>query len=214
MCVFVCTNHQSENDACKLMQIQSSQGNFWLTSDTIPLNIAFKPRVSIGIKHQQQQEQHNSTPVVRVLENNAPIRLYASEAHSFVCLFEANPSEATRIVWKLDGRVVDQQQQHELTLEPPLASSAASGSNLTCEVANTVGTGSFAYTIVWLRAPKLSVSGPRVHHVDEFNALRLVCSVDAAAWPPVDSVEWRKYSSPDSLSEYQVLSKEWTLDLK
>ena len=81
-------------------------------------------------------------------------------------------------------------------------------------MANAVGTGSFAYTIVWLRAPKLSVSGPRVHHVDEFNALRLVCSVDAAAWPPVDSVEWRKYSSPDSLSEYQVLSKEWTLDLK
>lgn len=146
------SEHHLRNFTCKVVQTSEEKTDseqMWQVSDTVTLNVAFKPIVSLEVFKQ-------SSPVSNVirLSSRDVLNLYQHDSDDvlFRCVYRANPSEpdSVEVVWKLNGVV----QENSYTQSPDLFSwnkrSTLSNDkrlNLSCEVANSVGKSSFMVEI-------------------------------------------------------------------
>lgn len=140
------------NLSCKLVQYQQDEAiesgeQLWQVSDTVTLNVAFKPIVSLDVFKSNNQ--------LMTLSRDSTISLYQSDEDVwFRCRFRANPSdERIGIVWKVDGVV----QETDRTRNPDVFSWRSRSNrrdhgkiNLSCEVENMVGKSSFSVEIIQL----------------------------------------------------------------
>lgn len=143
------SEHHLRNFTCKVVQTSEEKTESEQVSDTVTLNVAFKPIVSLEVFKQ-------SSPVSNVirLSSRDVLNLYQHDSDDvlFRCVYRANPSEpdSVEVVWKLNGVV----QENSYTQSPDLFSwnkrSTLSNDkrvNLSCEVANSVGKSSFMVEI-------------------------------------------------------------------
>lgn len=124
------------NFSCKL--IQEEQEQLWQSSGSISLNVGFKPLVHIEL-------------VNKTLTNNK-LTLYDDTDITFKCNYKSNPLNDAKIEWKLNN-ITQKNDINEFnwlkrTDRMDLTNKLF---NLTCQVTNSIGTGSFSYQISLIR---------------------------------------------------------------
>lgn len=128
----------------------------WQTSDTLTLNIAFKPIVTLDVFK-------SSTNMMRLPSRSpASLNLYRDDDDVwFRCAYRANPSDSDRVtvVWKLNGQIqeatstaADFHRSSDLFAWKSRSSRLRDSPvvNVTCEVENSVGKGVFNARITQL----------------------------------------------------------------
>lgn len=176
----VSSEHHMRNFTCKLVQIQLSEQQqqqqnsieqqqqvggelgeqLWQTSDTITLNVAFKPIVTLDVFK-------SSGNMIRLSSRSpASISLYRDSNDGdddvwFRCAYRANPSDdRVSVVWKINGVVQDSDRsrnpdlfawknRHRL-LPRQRAIDNEREVNVSCEVENTIGKGLFGARVAQL----------------------------------------------------------------
>lgn len=173
----VSSEHHLRNFTCKLVQYQllseqqpnsvEQQGGeqLWQTSDTIQLNVAFKPIVTLDVFKSNTNMIRLAIAKAQQQRPSALLSLYRDDIDDvwFRCAYRANPMDerSLKIVWKLNDRVVnvhpngdvDDRSGGSLGHNSELfawkssrvrrESLLSSEVNLTCEVENSVGKGTF-----------------------------------------------------------------------
>lgn len=130
------SEHHSSNYTCKL--VQENEEQVWQTSDTIMLNIAYKPIVQIDLVNKLTSDKH--------------LNLFDDTDVQFECKFKSNPADKLRIEWKLNNLT----QAHSNRVFNWLNRTnkldlSVKKFNLTCLVTNSIGTGLSSYQITLIR---------------------------------------------------------------
>lgn len=163
------SEHHMRNLTCKLVQYQLSEQQqqqpssmeqqaagesgeqMWQTSDTLTLNVAFKPIVTMDVFK-------SSSQMMRLVRSPAAISLYRDDDDVwFRCAYRANPSDdRVTVVWKVNGVV----QESDRSRNPDLfawknrrqrsSNVNAREANVSCEVENSVGKGVFGARAIQL----------------------------------------------------------------
>ena len=123
------TFHMS-NFTCKLVQIQelnehkfeeseidnehkanlndyTNEQQLWKSSETLNLNIGFKPILTLDLVKTSQ----NSSPISllglnpSIVQNNSKLFLYNDSDILFKCLYKSNPVEPVQITWKINDAI-------------------------------------------------------------------------------------------------------------
>ena len=213
------------NFTCKLMQLQfdeidyttdnyKDQEQLWQQSETVTLNVAFKPIVNIQVKLNNGKNYSLKSSSNRII-------LYDDSDIDFECKYKSNPVDSVQVIWKLDD--INQNDFNDKNVfnwlkrtnrfdlyKRPL--------NLTCQVGNSIGFGSFSYEIELIYEPRINLEN-RIYEIDEFSQLKINCSVVSS--PEAHIIEWRKYEtgSPSSIlinniENYKVVSNRSILEFK
>ncbi len=184
-------NNQYNDDEMYADLNSKNQEQLWQSSDTITLNVAYKPLVTIDLFAMGKKPL-----VAGENDDDKMISLYEDDDVSFKCKQKSNPIDPLNIVWTVDN-VVQSDFNNQKTFKwlkrtnRFMASSSLSNMmNVTCQVANTIGSGHFTYQVAVLHEPKMTLE-KKVYDVDEFSFLKINCSVSAS--PVATTIEWRKY---------------------
>ena len=153
----------------------ASKQQFWQSSKCITLNVGFKPIVSVDV--------HNKIANAKLYgasSLNRKLKLFNETEAVFVCSYEANPVEAVKVVWLINGKPqvqTDFSNRHLFSwkLRANRFDASVKSMNLTCEASNSLGKGSFTYEIALLYDPVLRTD-KIVYDVNESNPIQ-VCLI-------------------------------------
>ena len=197
-----------KTNSSELAKEFASKQQFWQSSRPITLNVGFKPMVSV--------EVFNKITHAKLVTQK--LSLYNDTDIVFNCLHRSNPIEPVQVRWLLNGQPQTQPEttgshvfkwlQRSNRFDVQLQTAKV---NLTCEISNAIGTGSFTHEITVLREPVITCD-KQVYDVDESNPLQVNCVAHAS--PSVSHVEWRHYLQNTTSELFHTVANSSVLDFK
>ncbi|RMZ99013.1 hemicentin-2-like isoform X1 [Brachionus plicatilis] len=177
---------------------QTVNGSVLSTDDTLVLNVAYRPKLTLKIFNQNRS---------LTLSHGQNLRLFGADWHSvkFECSHDSNP-QAAHTQWLLNSTQVLAHNTHHFTLsnvKPKVFT-------LTCEAQNSIGLSQMTVSIRPLQEPKIKLS-QRVYQVDQLSPFQLNCVVESSG--NTSRVVWKKMYSNES-KEWLVVSENALLDFK